>query len=383
MPSSLVCPRSPAAIECHYHATPSQPYLSSFSKEMHSSWASKQIKHAAFVKAWKLGNSNRALMKIFGISQSTVDRWKIRAPQQVGRPVSEARLARIKTAARIARRTHVVKGKNGVMKRRPDHPTCQKVSDELWESFGHDVCAETVRRDLRAAGVVSKRRGRHPNLTNARNRVAFAKRMLADDAMREAIVYSDEHAISTNDSSSQTQLVKAGQPTLPREKQRVQNIPSFMVFAAIGVGYKSPLIILPKKDPTDAKKSFTLNAERYMEICVSPLLNSLRKVAPSGRRRIFMQDGAKCHTAKVTKAFISRAGVLLLEGHPASSPDMNPIEALWAEFNRRISLAAPFDDDSLQEAAYDVWASFTQEEIDAFVLHQKAACESVVRARGL
>lgn len=48
---------------------------------------------------------------------------------------------------------------------------------------------------------------------------------------------------------------------------------------------------------------------------------------------------------------ILRAG---LEGHPASSPDMNPIEALWAEFNRRISLAAPFDDDSLQEAAYDV-----------------------------
>jgi transposase len=96
-----------------------------------------------------------------------------------------------------------------------------------------------------------------------------------------------------------------------------------------------------------------------------------------------MQDGARCHAAKTTQAFFARAGVRLLAGHPAASPDLNPIEALWAELNRRISLLAPFDDDSLIEAAYDAWASFSQAEIDAFVLHQKTACEAVVRARGL
>lgn len=149
------------------------------------------------------------------------------------------------------------------------------------------------------------------------------------------------------------------------------------------MGYKSPLIIFPKQDPDDKKKGYRLNAQRYVDLCIKPQLKALMKKAPNGLQRILMQDGAKCHSAKYTKEYITGFGILLMEGYPASSPDCNPIECLWAELNRRISLKHPETDDELMEAAYDVWASFTQDEIDAFVGNFRSACAEVVRKKGL
>lgn len=349
---------------------------------MSKEWTSKAGRHAAFIVAVRRGNTDDDLRAIFGISQSTVVRWKKNAPQTAGRPPSEERLRRIKTSARLARRKNVAKGKAGAIRFRPDFPTCQAVANELNENFGYDVCAETVRRDLMSVGVVSRRRPRHPNLAIAKARVAFAKLRLANDAEREALLFCDEHTISSNDSSSQTQLVKIGQRPFPRETQRIQNVASRSVFAIIGVGYKSDLAIFPKKEPTDPKKGYRLNAQRYIDLCLAPFLPDLIKKPRNRHRRVFMQDGAKSHTAKLTLNWLKRKKVLVLAGHPASSPDLNPIECLWAELNRRISLLAPHDDDSLIAAAYEAWDSFTQAEIDAFALHYKSQCEAVIANHG-
>ena len=43
---------------------------------------------------------------------------------------------------------------------------------------------------------------------------------------------------------------------------------------------------------------------------------------------VFLQDGAPCHTSKVTMDFLRAQGTKL-EMHPAQSPDMNIIEVLF------------------------------------------------------
>lgn len=50
---------------------------------------------------------------------------------------------------------------------------------------------------------------------------------------------------------------------------------------------------------------------------------------------IFQQDSAPCHTSKVSKSFMANNGIQLLQW-PGNSPDMNPIETLWAILKQRL-----------------------------------------------
>lgn len=71
---------------------------------------------------------------------------------------------------------------------------------------------------------------------------------------------------------------------------------------------------------------------------------------------IFMQDGAGPHRAKVVSDLIRERKVKTLPW-PSLSPDLNPIENLWAYVSKRVyapgkSYSNP---DQLWEAVQDVW----------------------------
>lgn len=242
----------------------------------------------------------------------------------------------------------------------PRYPTAIRIAVQMKRRYRIAISRHHVLRLLKKEGFVSRVRPRHPSVANTRKRLEFAQRWLHFPS--EKLIFSDEHWISTNDSSHRRQIVAKGTEPLPRDHQRRQNIPNFQIWAAIGVGWRSPLVFLPQYEDSDKKKGYRLNAERYIELCLRPNLRAL-----SRKGFVFMQDGAKCHTANATKNWLREHKITLMDGYPASSPDFNPIEEVWGLLNERIAEKMPTTKTQLRKAAIRAWEEIPQRVLNNYV----------------
>jgi len=182
-------------------------------------------------------------------------------------------------------------------------------------------------------------------------------------------VFSDEHFVTTNDHTCKTQWVAKGERSelVPRVHKSRYNIPSVMIWGAIGFNYKSPLVFIKKTEDEDGKK-LGMNSKRYVSSCLAKMLNGPNAIP---RGRIFMQDGARCHTAKATLAYLARKGQVVLEGWPPYSPDLNPIENLWRYIDVKIAERAPATLAELQRVTLEVWDAIPMSVINNYVLSFK------------
>lgn len=63
----------------------------------------------------------------------------------------------------------------------------------------------------------------------------------------------------------------------------------------------------------------------------------------------FMQDNAPAHRAKMVKEFLTAKVPGRILPHPAKSPDLNPIEHVWAILKHKIEKMMPKDKNQLIE----------------------------------
>ena len=73
----------------------------------------------------------------------------------------------------------------------------------------------------------------------------------------------------------------------------------------------------------------TLNAHRYTDVLQKNLLPYL------GENEVFQQDNAPCHRSAATKQWLRTREIEFLDW-PSLSPDLNPIENLWADSSRTV-----------------------------------------------
>lgn len=77
---------------------------------------------------------------------------------------------------------------------------------------------------------------------------------------------------------------------------------------------------------------------------------------------VFMQDNAPCHKAQPVMGFLRDRGITTLDW-PAQSPDLNPIENLWAiiKLRRAKQFGMPTSRNELINQVSQIWREISDE----------------------
>jgi hypothetical protein len=96
----------------------------------------------------------------------------------------------------------------------------------------------------------------------------------------------------------------------------------------------------------------------------------------------FLQDGAGYHTARASYQWFHNNGVSLIQLSPYS-PDLNPIENLWADLKRRVEARNASNTQDLKQIISEEWVNTSTDLCSRSAHSMQRRCELVVEAQGL
>lgn len=213
------------------------------------------------------------------------------------------------TAAVKKRRVKLVK----LLKKNP-RATSQELADLLPDD--DSPSKRTVARDLRAEGVRHLTCETVQRLTDKQKekRLAFCKKYLkiaSSDTFWRKIVFSDETKRGTSD-MDRTCWVPPGGERLQTE--HVKWDCKIHVWGYIGTDGCRHIQLCP---------GHTVTAENYLDLLKKTVGKRKWK-----KTRVFQQDNAPAHSAKVVKNWLQK-NVEFIDDWPPNSPDLSPIENVW------------------------------------------------------
>jgi transposase len=95
----------------------------------------------------------------------------------------------------------------------------------------------------------------------------------------------------------------------------------------------------------------------------------------------FLQDNAPYHASVDTQTWLHNNGIDCID-FPSHSPDLNPIENLWADLKRRVELRWPSSITELMEILSEEWEATDPEYLARLAHSMIDRCKAVVACRG-
>jgi len=281
-----------------------------------------------------------------------------------------------------------------------------KIRDELMRRYkeyrDNPPSRETIMSDVHDLGGKSVRR--KPVPTRDRKdypaRREFKQKVRTLGLTGKNLYASDESYITNGPHEEGYEILLPGEKRHGRECKERRNYLHLMVWAVIGWNYKSELIVFPapeyipvryeggetdpvtgkqtkkgtKVEGTGKKKYFSLNGERYIDVCLRPILAD--RQCPLNNRNgehWFLYDNAKIHGCRVAKKYLSHEAKWRFINTPKYSPMVNPIEYAWRDLNEQMGMEVantkrqPETYEELTEAAKRAWMRIPQKRINKYM----------------
>jgi transposase len=250
---------------------------------------------------------------------------------------------------------------------------------QLTDITNKDFSVRTARRVLKRAGLKPRNKKKKPRLLarHIRQRRAFGKKYrhwTAEDWRR--VVFSDETKVNLVGSGGcQVRWMRDGSALTEHDVQGTVKFGGggLMMWGCItsqGVGHPCRII-------------GNMDAHLYTEILNNEFLQTLEYYGLEKEEIVFQQDNDSKHTSRPACQWFRDKRVEVLEW-PSQSPDLNPIEHLWAHLKQRLAKAkpAPTNIDELWWRAQEEWMNIPKQTCINLIESMPGRIAAMLRAKG-
>jgi transposase len=254
-----------------------------------------------------------------------------------------------------------------------------QLQKEMKRRFNIEVSTFTLSRTLKKNGLQSGEKKKKPLLSakNIKARLEFARKhedWTADDWNR--VIFSDETKINRFNSDGRTWFWSRDPNVLNNQtvQQTVKHgggrVMMWGCMCSKGIGYA-------------CKIDNTMDQHLYKEILEDDLLKTIEYYNLDSSKIIFQHDNDPKHTAKSVKEWIKQQDFQTMLW-PAQSPDLNPIEHLWAHVKRMLNqFPTPAKGmNELWERIEKVWNEIDSETCAKLINSMPSRIRAVLKAKG-
>lgn len=241
------------------------------------------------------------------------------------------------------------------------------------------ISNQTIRNYLNKAGLKAVTKKKRPYLkpSHYRARKDFAEKYLywtVEDWKR--VIWSDETKINRMGSDGKKWAwKKRGEHLSERLVQPTvkHGGGSLMLWGCMsweGVGHAAKI---------DGK----MDAELYCSILEDELLASIKYFKKKCKDTLFQQDNASIHKSRLATSWFQDHRIQVMDW-PAQSPDLNPIEHLWAHLKKKLAAypTPPKGINELWERTQLEWEAIDQTVVQNLIESMPRRVEEVFKANG-